>query len=387
MREKRTIAVKPEALLNEVLSGRELTAAEAGFLLQLSREDDLHALRQAANTIRQRQVGDSVFYRSGMSLYLTNCCELAPVLYHYPKVSGDTGSYIATIDYIDEILEQARRVDVRQFYLSGGGYCSSLNIPGLEAPTVLKTYIKVFSYVKAHLPFAEISAFSPDEIDFLSIVSGKAPSYLLELFQDLGMQALGSHGSEILVDSVRQKISPKKATVKRWFEIVFTACRLGLRMPAPLEVGPLETLPQRVTHLERLLRFSQANFQQFGSVFLELQPRMWTELPATLSYESDTQPHVRHTDRLKLTAVMRLLLGEYIPHQQIFWQPTKGEREAQEALEWGANGLGSTDALSYQAFLSGVPLSTPQEYHLDDFKSLIEEVGRLPVLSSGSGKF
>ena len=113
---------------------------------------------------------------------------------------------------------------------------------------------------------------------------------------------------------------------------------------------------------------------------------MWPELPATLSDESKPQPHVRHTDRLKLTAVMRLFLGECIPHQQVFWQP-KGEREAQEALEWGANGLGSTDALSYQAFLSSVPLSAPQEYHLDDFKSLIEETGRLPVLSSGLGKF
>jgi len=386
MRKERTIAIKPEDLLNEVLSGRELTAAEAGFLLQLSREDDLHPLRQAANTIRQRQVGDSVFYSSGMSLYLTNCCELMPALYHYPRVFGDPGCYIATIDHIDELLEQARRIDFQQFYLSGGGYYSSLNIPGLEAPTVLKTYTKVFSYVKARLPFAEISAFSPDEIDFLSIVTDKAPAYLLELFQDLGMQGLGSHGSEILVNSVRQKISPKKATVKRWFEIVFTACRLGLRMPASLEAGPLETLPQRVTHLERLRRFSQANLQQFGSVFPEFRPRMWTELPAALSDESNTQPHVRHTDRLKLTAVMRLFLGESIPHQQVFWQP-KGEREAQEALEWGANGLGSTDAFSYQAFLSDVPLSTFQDYHLGDFKSLIEETGRLPVLSSDSGKF
>jgi FO synthase subunit 2 len=376
------------SILDAAGDGRPLTPVEALHLLQLHREDDLQALRQTADAVRRRQVGDGVFYHSATSIYLTNYCELSPALYDYPKAAGDERGCVLTIDGIDELLERALSQQVQQLYLSGGGYWSALVVPGLEAPSSLKTYAKVLSHLRERAPGIEILAFSPDEIDFLSIVSDRNEAYLLELFQDLGLRGLGGHGAEILVDAVRQQISPKKATVKRWFEIVSAAQRLGVPVQAPLEAGPLATLSQRVAHLDRLRQFMASHTEEDAdtgeSPFSVLIPQMWTRLPSALRLADTHRPLVRPEDRLKLTAVMRLFLGDILPDQQVFWQPN-GVTEAQDALTWGANGLGGTNALSHLAFLSdsggaqGVRKLT-QEFTADDFKRLILETGRKPAL-------
>lgn len=368
------------SILDAVRDGRELSAVEALHLLQLNREDELSMLRQAADEVRQRQVGDAVSYQASCSLYLTNFCELAPVLYDYPKTSGDERGYILTIDGIDEILERAVAQSVSRLYVSGGGFWSILQIPGLEAPTGLKTYAKLLSYLREKAPGMVISGLSPDEVDFLSIIGNRNETYVLELLQDAGLSILGGQGAEILVDAVRQRISPKKASVKRWFEIAQSARKAGLLVQARLEAGPLETLQQRVSHLERLRHVLQQEDNSGATPFMEFFPQMWTRLPALFNTPDAPRPQVRPEDRLKLTAVTRLFLGDWLPNQQVFWQPN-GSNEAQDALQWGANALGGTDALAHLSFLSGVhPLRLVQEYSPEDLKRLIEEAGRQPLL-------
>jgi len=385
-------ALNTVSVLDAARDGRQLTGVEALHLLQLHREDDLQALRQAADEVRQRQVGDAVRYGSAASLFLTSFCELAPTLYDYPKTAGDERGYVLTIDDLDETLERLTAQSIGKLYLSGGGFWSTLVIPGLEEPTGLKTYARVLTYLREQAPTLEITGFSPDEIEFLSIVSDRDAVYLLELFKDLGLHGLGGNGAEILVDEVRQRVSPKKASVKRWFEIVSAAATVGLPVQARLEAGPLETLPQRVTHLEKLRRFlSKEEDDKAFKPFSGLVPQMWTRLPATLITPKAHQPCVRPEDRLKLTAVTRLFLGDVLPDQQVFWQPD-GANEAQDALQWGANVLGETNALAYPAFLADSKSARKpgqefsQEFSSEDFRRLIVETGRTPELCPVAGQ-
>ena len=64
------------AILDAARDGSMISPAEALHLLQLTRDEDLSALRQAADELRRRQVGESVFYSNAFSLYLTNYCEI-----------------------------------------------------------------------------------------------------------------------------------------------------------------------------------------------------------------------------------------------------------------------------------------------------------------------
>jgi FO synthase subunit 2 len=355
------------SILDAVTDGRMLSPVEALHLLKISKDEDLASLRQAADEVRQRQVGDAVFYASASSLYLTNYCELAPALYDYPRLPGDPNGFVLSIDGIDAILERSVAQKIQQLYVSGGGYWSPLVIPGLEEPTVIKTYARVMSHIREHAPGLELTGFSPDEVEFLCIVSNRDEHYVLEMLKDLGLRVLGGNGVDVLVDSVRQAISPKKATVKRWLEIVTAAKAQGLLVQARLEAGPVETLQQRVAHLSI-------------PTFCGIIPQMWTRLPSALMSPDSVKPQVSPEDRLKLTAVLRLFLGEALPDQQVFWQ-ANGACEAQDALLWGANGLGSTNVLADLAFLSGSSAIQPvQEFSESDFQRLIQETGRKPVL-------
>ncbi len=365
------------AILEAAQEGKSLSAVEALHLLGLMRDEELAALREAADAVRSRQVGDVVSYGHACSIYFTNFCEMAPALYPYPRLPGDAGGFVLSIDDIDAILERALSQGITQLALSGGGFWSALSIPGLEAPTALKAYARVLSYVRGVAPALELNGFSPDEIEFLSIVSDRSVSYVLELFQDLGLRQLGAAGIEILDDRLRYQISPKKATVQRWFEIVSVARKLNLPVLAKLEAGPLETALQRAAHLDRLRNFLQANREESPWRFESLVPQHWTHRPDKLTHPKSPRPLVASVDRLKLTAVSRLFLGELLPQQQVCWMPG-GSHEAQEALQWGANSLGATNALDYLNFLAAGKQGV-QEFQASDFHTLIAETGRQPV--------
>lgn len=363
-------ALNTRSILDAAEDGRELSTAEATHLLALTRDEDLVRLRQVADTVRKRQSGEPVLYEAGASLFLTNLCEMAPTLYPYPRKPGEAGAYTLTIDDIDSTLELAHAKQVRTITVSGGGLWEGLSIPGLEAPNALKTWMKLLRYIRECYPEFSIQGFSPDEVEFLCILNNRNHRYMLELLMDHGLSALMSFGSDVLVDSIRTRVSPKKATVKRWLEIVAMARYLELPVIANLEAGPLETLAERVRHLEVLRRFLRKQPDAFSRII----PHMWIK-PPLQPVATPGMALTSHTHRLKLIAVTRLFLGEVIPNQQVCWLPDQVE-EAQEALSWGANCFGSTDSLAYYRFLTGD--SKPEDFTATDFTDMIAETGREP---------
>ena len=57
---------------------------------------------------------------------------------------------------------------------------------------------------------------------------------------------------EILVDRVRKKVSPLKAMTDDWLEVMDVAHRLGLSTSATMMFGHVETIEDRIEHLERV---------------------------------------------------------------------------------------------------------------------------------------
>jgi 2-iminoacetate synthase ThiH len=363
------------SILDAAEDGRALSVAEATFLLGITKEEEMSRLKQVAETIKQRHTGDFVYYDTGASLFLTNLCEMAPTLYPYPKASGDQGAYTLTIDEIDAVLELAQSQKLSHLTLSGGGFWPVLCVPGLEAATVLKTHIKLMNHIREKNPELRLQGFSPDEIEFFCILNGRNERYVLELLMDHGLETLGGFGSEILVDRVRGQISPKKATVKRWLEIVATAHQLKLPVIARMEAGPIETLAERIKHLAVLRDFQQKH----PTAFQCLVPQMWTPTPVQQSRLGAEVALTHHRHRLKLVSMTRLFLGDFIPVQQVGWLPDQ-VAEAQEALTGGANHVGSSDALTYIQFLGGN--RKPKDMSESELESLIRETGKKPQLLS-----
>ncbi|WP_303674321.1 hypothetical protein [Vampirovibrio chlorellavorus] len=368
----RAIRERASAALDRAEDDQPLTVAQALALLALPTVADCARLRWVADGRKTHQVGEAIAYETGQSLFLTSICEMAPALYPYPARLGNAHEAVMSIDAIDATLQAAKSSQSRWLTLSGGGFHSALVIPGLEAPTVLKTYLRVLNHIQDQAPFCRVRGFSPEEIAFLAVVSDRSESYILDCLQDHGLAVLEGFGAEILEDAHRVRVAPKKLTVKRWLEIVALAQGRGLPTIARLEAGPLENWEQRVAHLAVLRAFQDAHPGAFQRLVIQLWPK-----PPHQPVPGAQAGLTTELDALKLVSVARLLLGSQIPHIQLGWIP---ERLAmsQQAFEWGASHAGSTDDLVYANFLRNLPQSAG--WTEAELQGLIQEAGRTPGL-------
>ena len=69
---------------------------------------------------------------------------------------------------------------------------------------------------------------------------------------DAGLNSIPGGGAEILVDRVRQQISPQKCSTSQWLAVMAAAHRQGLKTSATMMFGHLETRAERLEHLFRI---------------------------------------------------------------------------------------------------------------------------------------
>jgi FO synthase subunit 2 len=342
--------------------------AEVTQLFCLQEPRALQALQEAADELRHQQVGDSVGWGVSVPIFYTNLCEMAPTLYSYPRQLGEQGAYTYTVDDFDARLEAAERQGVKRVFLTGGLW-SGLQIPGMKAAPLLQVYGQMVSYIREYSPILHIEGFSPDEIDFLHIISGRTWRYILEYLKDMGLNSLSGHGAEILVESVRQKISPKKMEVKDWFKVMALAHQLEIPATVTMAYGHYETLAQRAQHLIEIRQFLDkypAGFSAFTPMPVGENPKLTPLVVSPLSWK----------ERLKVLAITRLVLGHLLPVQQVHGPGSHPAEEVQEGLLWGANHLGSGDNHDYMEFLQG---SREQTWLSEgEIRGLIHAAGRTP---------
>ena len=71
-------------------------------------------------------------------------------------------------------------------------------------------------------------------------------------FKEAGLGRIPGGGGEILVDRVRDRIAPLKCKSDQWLEVMRIAHELGLNSSATMMFGHVETVEDRIEHLQRL---------------------------------------------------------------------------------------------------------------------------------------
>ena len=125
---------------------------------------------------------------------------------------------------------------------------------GLHPELTIAWYEELLRDVKQHFPRSTSTASARPR----STISPRFPACrsatVLERLKAAGLGSLPGGGAEILVDRVRRQVSPCKATADRWLEVCRTWHELGGRGSATMMFGHVETLAERIEHLERLRR-------------------------------------------------------------------------------------------------------------------------------------
>lgn len=327
-----------QAILDRALAGSDLTPDQGLALLQAEQPADLEVLRAVADTLRQRQVGDTVTYVINRNINYTNICEQHCSFCAFRRDQGEAGSYWLAFETILAKAAEAVSQGATEICMQGG-----LNPYAKDKGKSLGYYLKLVETIKSQFPQLHLHAFSPQEVQFIAREDGLSYVDVLRSLQAAGVGSLPGTAAEVLDDTVRRVLCPEKINSATWLEIVGLAHHMGLPTTSTLLSGHIETPAQQIQHLEHLRQLQQTALERgTGAAITEfiLLPFVGQDAPNPLRRRVGRDQPVL-ADALKLTAVARIYLGNWIVNHQPSWVKL-ALSGATAALGWGCNDLGGT---------------------------------------------
>ena len=358
-------AIKPEpaAVLDRALSGKDITSEEAVVLFETEGQE-YNAMVMAADELRRRTVGDVVTYVVNLNINFTNVCIKRCGFCAFSRDFREDEGYLLPVE---EIIRRAREA----WDYGATEVCIQAGLPPKMEGDL---YIRLCEAINRELPDMHIHGFSPEEVLYGSIRSESTiKAYLTEL-KAAGVGSLPGTSAEVLDQDLRDKISPGRITVDQWTEVITTAHELGIPTTSTVMFGYLETATQLAKHVE-LIRSIQ---QQTGGI-TEFVPLSFVHTEAPMFMKGlvdDVRPGPSGMDVIKMHAVARIMLNNWIPNIQASWVK-EGSRMSQLLLAAGVNDLGGTlinESISTAAGAQHGQLMRPTE-----FRQMIRQAGRIPA--------
>jgi cyclic dehypoxanthinyl futalosine synthase len=282
-----------------------------------------------ANEIRQLiNPGNEVGWIIDRNVNITNVCFSQCKFCNFCRKKNDEGAYVTTIDeYINKIDE---------LYTLGG---DQLLIQGGMNPDLgLSFYSDLFSHLKRLYPTLKLHALGPPEIVFLSKKEGLSVKEILTELHQAGLDSLPGAGAEILSDRIRKIVSPGKATVIEWLDVMSEAHMMNLPTSATMMFGHIETREEIISHLI-LLRDLQAQRPLGHWGFITFIPWPFQYKGTLLSESHGIFKMVSRLSYIRTLAISRIMLNNIMNIQTSIL--TVGKETAMVTLHAGANDLGS----------------------------------------------
>ncbi len=350
-----------DELLQKTWKGERINQAEALRLYQLPLEELGALADRRRQLVRAKEHGgrgnEIVTYIVDRNINYTNVCNVYCKFCAFYRVESDTDSYVITFDEIDKKIEETIALGGTQILMQGGHH-----------PKLTKQwYLDLLAHIKAKFPQINIHGFSPSEFIHFREVLHEPLEKIIGDFKAAGLGSIPGGGGEILVDRVRQRISPLKAMSDDWLEVMDVAHRLGLNSSATMMFGHVETPEDRIEHLERL-RAQQDKSLASGPVGFTAFI-CWT---FQAEHTKLRAPTVGAHEYLRTQALGRIYLDNF-PSVQSSWV-TQGQEVGQVALKYGANDLGSIMIEENVVSQAG----TTFRMNVADMRRLISELGYEP---------
>ncbi|OAQ20013.1 cyclic dehypoxanthinyl futalosine synthase [Thermosulfurimonas dismutans] len=341
-------APKPE-LIDKVLSGERLHKEEALELFSA----DFFLLGELAREVRRRLHPEPIVtYIVDRNINYTNICVSGCKFCAYYRSPEEAGGYVLSFEELARKIEETLALGGYQILLQGG----------LNPELPFSFYEEMLSFIKERFPEIHVHAFSPPEIVYFSKISGLSIEETLKRLIAAGLDSIPGGGAEILVDRVRNRISPNKCSAEEWLKVMRIAHNLGLKTTATMMFGHIETLEERVEHLLKI-----RELQDETGGFTAFIP--WPFQPGNTQL---SVPKATPVEYLKTLAVSRIVLDN-VPNIQASWV-TQGPKVAQVALEFGANDFGSTMIEENVVAATGVSHRLSE----DEIQRLIRDAGYEP---------
>jgi len=353
-------------VLDKSLEGKDISQEEAVALFD-AEGPALNPLILAADELRRRTVGDVVTYVINRNINFTNVCTKRCGFCAFSRGHRQEEAYFLPID---ELVRRAKEA----WDLGATEVCIQAGLPPKMDGHL---YIDILRAINKEVPDIHIHAFSPEEVLYGALRSRMPLEEYLQMLKEAGLGSLPGTAAEILDDSIRKVISPGRISTADWVRVVTTAHRLGIASSSTIMYGHIESSWHKARHLT-LLR----DVQKETGGFTEFVPLSFVHWEAPMYRKrlvKDVRAGATGGEVVKMYAVSRLMLNNWIPNLQVSWVK-EGPKLAQFCLNAGANDFGGTlinESISSTAGAIHGQLMRPRE-----MRALIRDAGRRPAQRS-----
>src|SRR5919109_1726839 len=352
--------------LDGALSGRDISVDEAVKLFD-STGLEMSLAVMVADELRKRTVGKYATYIVNRNINFTNVCIKQCGFCAFSRDFREEEGYLLPTEEIVRRAQEAASLGATEVCIQAG----------LPPKMDGHIYIDICKAVKKELPDMHIHAFSPEEVMYGAVRSELPMPEYLKMLKEAGVGSPPGTAAEILGQRLRDMRSPGSISVQEWMAVIKQAHAIGIPTTSTIMYGHIETSRQKAEHIA-LLR----EIQKETHGFTEFVPLSFVHTEAPM-YNRHTVENVRAgadgNEVIKLHAVARIMLNNYIPNIQVSWVK-EGARMSQLLLAAGANDFGGTlinESISTAAGAQHGQLMRPKQ-----IRQLIRAAGRIPAQRS-----
>ena len=291
--------------------------------LRLFREASLFDLGLMATEAKHQfhPPGTPVTFVIDRNINYTNVCNVDCLFCAFYRHKEADDAYTMEYHQIREKVDELVAAGGTQVLLQGG----------VNPDLPFEYYLDVVRRLRADFPDITIHSFSPTEIAYMTVITGKDLKWVIQQLIEAGISSIPGGGAEILHDDIRRKVSHKKVDTHDWLEVMEVAHGLGLKTSSTMMFGMMEEDWHIIDHL-----FQIRELQDRTGGFLSFIP--WTFQKLNTKLEKHPAPPATGVEYLRVTAIARIVLDN-IPQVGASWI-TQGTKLGQTALAFGANDMG-----------------------------------------------
>lgn len=338
---------------DKVVAGERLSVEDG---LALYRTPHVHLLGELANLVRERLHGDLAYFNVNQHVNYTNVCNKLCRFCAFQRLPNQEGAYVMSPEEVAAKIRAQLHEPVTEVHMVAGVY------PKLG----YEYYLDILRAAKRARPSIHVKAFTMVELHQIARAARKPLAEVLPELIEAGLGSVPGGGAEIFAERVHREGYHLKISGEEWLEVARTVHRAGLKSNCTMLHGHIETLEERLDHLDRLRRLQDetGGFQTYIPLSFHPENTEWSHLPGPTAL-----------DELREIAVGRLMLDN-IPHVKAYWIML-GIPIAQLALSYGADDVDGT--VVEEKIYHEAGATTPQSVLREELVQWIRDAGRVPV--------
>lgn len=340
-------------LVHKVLDSKRLSIKDA---LLLYHKAPLSLLGMLADHVRFQKNGDDAYFVRNFHVEPTNICAHECLFCSYNHRYAGHSWEISK----DELVENIRKADPMavEVHITGG----------VHPKRDIYYYADFLKIIKQERPNLHIKAYSAIELDYMFNKSQLSIDAGLEILKSAGLDSIPGGGAEIFDPVVRRQICNDKTPGERYLEIHKVAHQMGIPSNTTILYGHIETIEQRLDHLQQL-----RDLQDITKGFMAFIPLKFRNKNNKMAHI----PEASVTEDLRFYALSRLFLDNF-QHLKAYW-PMLGKPLSQLMLAFGVDDLDGTIEDTTRIYtLAGAEEQNPG-MTTEEFAQWVRQAGRIPV--------